>query len=153
MNGAVRRRNYSNVGVPDGALGECIVGFVKLADHARGMQPQAIVAWLATQLADHKLPEMLLLVDHIPVMDYAERNAAKRFISLIDTLYDNAVKLMASAAADPVSLYLATDGNEANEFKRTSSRLIEMSSESYLALPHGHKDSAASGATTGLVET
>jgi cell division protein ZapE len=94
-----------------------------------------------------------LLVDHIPVMDYAERNAAKRFISLIDTLYDNAVKLMASAAADPVSLYLATDGNEANEFKRTSSRLIEMSSKSYLSLPHGRKDSAASGSSTGLVET
>ncbi len=94
-----------------------------------------------------------ILVDHIPVMDYPQRNAAKRFISLIDTLYDNAVKLMASAAADPVSLYLATDGNEANEFKRTSSRLIEMSSESYLALPHGRKDSSASGATTGLVET
>jgi cell division protein ZapE len=94
-----------------------------------------------------------ILVDHVPVMDYAERNAAKRFISLIDTLYDNAVKLMASAAADPVSLYLATDGNEANEFKRTSSRLIEMSSESYLALPHGRKDSAASGSSTGLVET
>ena len=80
-------------------------------------------------------------------------NAAKRFISLIDTLYDNGVKLMASASADPVSLYVATDGVEANEFKRTSSRLIEMSSESYLALPHGHKDSSASGATTGLVET
>jgi cell division protein ZapE len=94
-----------------------------------------------------------ILVDRVPVMDYAERNAAKRFISLIDTLYDNAVKLMASAAADPVSLYVATDGNEANEFKRTSSRLIEMSSESYLALPHGRKDSAASGSSTGLVET
>ena len=94
-----------------------------------------------------------ILVDHIPVMDYPDRNAAKRFISLIDTLYDNAVKLMASAQADPVSLYLATDGNEANEFKRTSSRLIEMSSDSYLALPHGRKDSAASGASTGLVET
>ena len=94
-----------------------------------------------------------ILVDHIPVMDYPQRNAAKRFISLIDTLYDNAVKLLASAAADPVLLYLASDGNEANEFKRTSSRLIEMSSESYLALPHGRKDSSASGATTGLVET
>jgi len=94
-----------------------------------------------------------VMVDHIPVMDYAERNAAKRFIALIDTLYDNAVKLMASAAADPVSLYVASEGNEANEFKRTSSRLIEMSSESYLALPHGHKDSAASGSSTGLVET
>jgi cell division protein ZapE len=94
-----------------------------------------------------------ILVDRIPVMDYPERNAAKRFISLIDALYDNAVKLMASADANPVSLYLATDGNEANEFKRTSSRLIEMSSDSYLALPHGRKDSAASGASTGLVET
>jgi cell division protein ZapE len=94
-----------------------------------------------------------ILIDHIPAMDYPERNAAKRFISLIDTLYDNAVKLMASAAADPVSLYLANEGNEANEFKRTSSRLIEMSSESYLALPHGRKDSEASGSSTGLVET
>jgi cell division protein ZapE len=86
-------------------------------------------------------------------MGYGERNAAKRFISLIDTLYDNAVKLMASAEANPVSLYLASEGNEANEFKRTSSRLIEMSSESYLRLPHGHKDSAASGSSSGLVET
>src|SRR5467141_3093110 len=94
-----------------------------------------------------------ILIDRIPVMDYPERNAAKRFVSLIDTLYDNAVKLMASAQADPLSLYLATDGHEANEFKRTSSRLIEMSSESYLALPHGHKDSAASGSSAGLVET
>jgi len=94
-----------------------------------------------------------ILVDHIPVMDYPERNAAKRFISLIDTLYDNAVKLMASASANPVSLYVATEGTEAHEFKRTSSRLIEMSSSSYLALPHGRKDSSASGASTGLVET
>src|SRR5467141_5005565 len=94
-----------------------------------------------------------LMIDRIPVMDYPERNAAKRFIALIDTLYDNGVKLMASAEADPASLYRATDGVEASEFKRTSSRLIEMSSESYLALPHGHKDSAASGSSAGLVET
>ncbi|MBR1169496.1 cell division protein ZapE [Bradyrhizobium liaoningense] len=94
-----------------------------------------------------------ILVDHIPVMDSSQRNAAKRFITLIDTLYDNAVKLMASADANPISLYLATDGVEAMEFKRTASRLIEMSSESYLALPHGRKDSTASGSTKGLVET
>jgi cell division protein ZapE len=94
-----------------------------------------------------------IMVDRIPVMDDPERNAAKRFIALIDTLYDNAVKLMASAEADPQSLYVATDGDEANEFKRTASRLIEMSSEFYLALPHGHKDSIASGSSTGLVET
>jgi cell division protein ZapE len=94
-----------------------------------------------------------IMIDRIPVMDYGERNAAKRFIALIDTLYDNSVKLMASAEADPMSLYLATEGYEANEFKRTSSRLIEMGSESYLARAHGQKDSAASGVATGLVET
>jgi cell division protein ZapE len=94
-----------------------------------------------------------IMIDRIPVMDYPDRNVAKRFIALIDTLYDNAVKVMASADADPLSLYLATEGDEANEFKRTSSRLIEMSSETYLALPHGHKDSAATGSSTGLVET
>jgi cell division protein ZapE len=94
-----------------------------------------------------------IMIDRIPVMDYPERNIAKRFIALIDTFYDNAVKVMASADADPMSLYVATEGDEANEFKRTSSRLIEMSSESYLALPHGHKDSAATGSSTGLVET
>ncbi|MBR0960462.1 cell division protein ZapE [Bradyrhizobium japonicum] len=94
-----------------------------------------------------------ILVDHIPVMDFSQRNAAKRFITLIDALYDNAVKLMASADANPISLYLATEGTEAMEFKRTASRLIEMSSETYLALPHGRKDSTASGSTKGLVET
>src|SRR3954454_7430105 len=94
-----------------------------------------------------------IMIDRIPVMDYAQRNVAKRFIALIDTLYDNAVKVMASAEADPLSLYRATEGYEANEFKRTSSRLIEMSSESYLGLPHGRRDSIATGSSTGLVET
>jgi cell division protein ZapE len=94
-----------------------------------------------------------LMIDDIPAMDVADRNAAKRFIALIDTLYDNAVKLMASADADPLSLYRATDGTEAMEFQRTASRLIEMSSESYLALPHGRSHSEASGASTGLAET
>lgn len=94
-----------------------------------------------------------LIIDRIPAMAYERRNTAKRFITLIDTLYDNAVKLMASAEADPLSLYGATEGVEANEFKRTASRLIEMGSESYLALPHGRSDSTASGSTTGLVET
>ncbi|MEH2481392.1 cell division protein ZapE [Nitrobacteraceae bacterium AZCC 2146] len=94
-----------------------------------------------------------LFIDRIPMMDYGDRNAAKRFIALIDTLYDNAVKLMASAAAEPHALYQAGEGFEAMEFARTSSRLFEMGSETYLALHHGRGDSTASGSSTGLVET
>jgi cell division protein ZapE len=94
-----------------------------------------------------------ILIDRIPVMDYPERNAAKRFIALIDTLYDNAVKLVASAEAEPGALYCANEGFEASEFKRTASRLIEMRSEAYLALPHGQGHAVASHSREGLVET
>jgi cell division protein ZapE len=94
-----------------------------------------------------------LIIDRIPTLDMSRRNVAKRFITLIDTLYDNSVKLMASAAADPLSLYDASEGVEAFEFQRTASRLTEMGSETYLALPHGRGDSTASGVSTGLVET
>jgi len=93
-----------------------------------------------------------VVLDHVPIMHYENRNAAKRFITLIDTFYDNAVKLVASAEADPTSLYRAEDGVEVNEFKRTSSRLIEMGSESYLMLPHGSRDKLTSGSREGLVE-
>jgi cell division protein ZapE len=93
-----------------------------------------------------------IVLDRIPVMGYEQRNEAKRFIALIDTLYDNGVKLVASADAAPVALYRANDGFEAQEFNRTASRLIEMGSRSYLALPHG-RPSAASGSTEGIVET
>ena len=93
-----------------------------------------------------------VILDHIPVMDYAQRNEAKRFIILIDTFYDNAVKLLASARAQPDELYIATDGNEANEFKRTASRLIEMRSQAYLGLPHGPRQGPGFDAKA-IVET
>jgi cell division protein ZapE len=93
-----------------------------------------------------------ILIDRIPVMDFPRRNEAKRFITLIDTLYDQAVKLVASAEAEPDALYRAEDGNEAMEFRRTASRLIEMRSDSYLALPHGRRDSPGQ-MREGIVET
>jgi cell division protein ZapE len=94
-----------------------------------------------------------LILDHVPVMTYDTRNAAKRFIILIDTFYDMNVKLIASAAAEPDALYQADEGFEAQEFKRTASRLIEMRSQAYLAQPHGAALSQASGSSAGLVET
>jgi cell division protein ZapE len=94
-----------------------------------------------------------IILDHIPVMDYSRRNEAKRFIILIDTLYDHAVKLLASAEAQPDHLYVATEGFEANEFKRTASRLIEMRSQAYLGLPHGPRAPQGLDWSDKIVET
>lgn len=81
-----------------------------------------------------------LVIDGIEVMDPSERNVVRRFITLIDALYDHAVKLVASAEAPPTALYLNGFGREAVEFERTISRLIEMQSQHYMALPHGRKE-------------
>jgi cell division protein ZapE len=95
-----------------------------------------------------------LVVENIPVMSADQKNEAKRFILLIDTLYDNAVKLIASAAAEPNALYQGTEGFETFEFHRTASRLIEMRSDVYLALPHGRRDMrGGGGGMGGIVET
>ena len=94
-----------------------------------------------------------VIVEDIPRLTFERRNEAKRFITLIDALYDARVKLLASAETEANELYQADTGREAFEFDRTVSRLIEMRSEDYLALPHGKADSTGSGQTTGLVET
>jgi len=94
-----------------------------------------------------------VILENIPMMTFDQRNEAKRFIMLIDALYDGHVKLLASAQAEVPELYHADTGREAFEFYRTVSRLIEMRSEEYLSLPHGRSDSEASGSTTGLAET
>jgi len=94
-----------------------------------------------------------LILEDIPRMGFERRNEAKRFIMLIDALYDSHVKILASAEAEAPELYQADTGREAFEFDRTVSRLIEMRSGDYLSLPHGPVDSADSGQSTGLVET
>jgi cell division protein ZapE len=77
-----------------------------------------------------------VIVDRIPIIADEERDVARRFILLIDTLYDHGVNLVASAAAEPMELYRAVDGEEALAFPRTVSRLIEMRSAAYLAGAH-----------------
>jgi cell division protein ZapE len=129
--------------VPRAAMGVARFFFHDLCE-----QPLAAADYLRIVHEFHTL-----IVDRIPVMGFDERNAAKRFIILIDTLYDHAVKLIASAAAEPDGLYRAGEGFEASEFKRTASRLIEMRSQSYLALPHGRRDSAARESNERIVKT
>lgn len=71
-----------------------------------------------------------LILENVPVMDRSMRNEAKRFVTLVDALYETKTKLVMSAAGEPQALYQKGDG--AFEFERTVSRLIEMRSEDYL---------------------
>ncbi len=71
-----------------------------------------------------------VIVEGIPKLSKAKRNEAKRFVTLIDALYDNHVRLIASAEVPPGKIY--PEGDHAFEFNRTASRLMEMQSEDYL---------------------
>ena len=73
-----------------------------------------------------------IFIDHVPVLGEGKRNEAKRFILLIDTLYDHRMRLVMSAAAPPEGLYIAKRGTEVFEFERTASRLVEMQSRDWL---------------------
>jgi len=73
-----------------------------------------------------------VFIDRVPVLGEGKRNEAKRFILLIDTLYDHHVRLVVSAEAAPQELYVAKRGVEVFEFERTASRLIEMQSRDWL---------------------
>ena len=78
-----------------------------------------------------------VFVENVPLMDRSVQNHAKRFINLIDMLYDNGTRLVISAEGPPESLYSADSGTEAFEFARTVSRLHEMQSVEYLAAKTG----------------
>jgi len=123
------------------------MGVARFSFHDLCEQPLGAIDYLRIAHEFHTI-----MVDRVPIMTYAERNEAKRFIVLIDTIYDAGVKLLASAAAAPAALYKGIEGYEASEFKRTASRIIEMGSTEYLALPHGRR-MAVTGSAEGIVET
>lgn len=74
-----------------------------------------------------------IVLEGVPVMDEAERNEARRFIALVDALYDTKRRLIVSADAPAEDLYRHRSGKEAFEFQRTVSRLHEMRSDAYVA--------------------
>jgi cell division protein ZapE len=126
-----QRRNLAVLGrtleVPEAAG-----GFARFPFDALCARPLAAADFL--EIAHHFAT---VFIDRIPVMGSEMRNEARRFMSLIDTLYDEGVHLVCSAAAPPGMLYVAGDGVDA--FRRTSSRLIEMQSEDYLMRGHGRR--------------
>ncbi len=111
--------------VPKSLKGVGVFSFKRLCAEARGASD-----YLALAQAYHTV-----IVVGIPQMDRDMRNEAARFVTLVDALYENRVKLFATAAVEPEVLYPAGDG--AFEFERTVSRLMEMQSAEYMALGHG----------------
>ena len=109
------------ISVPQAAMGAARFGFNDLCD-----APLGSLDYLALAREFHTL-----VIDDIPVLGPARRDVARRFITLIDTLYDNHVCLIASADAEPDALYPEGDGAE--QFVRTASRLTEMRSDAFLA--------------------
>jgi len=75
-----------------------------------------------------------VLLSDVPILDELKADQARRFINLVDVLYDHNVKLIISAEAPAAELYIGT--RLEFEFRRTVSRLQEMQSHDYLALGH-----------------
>jgi len=68
----------------------------------------------------------LIMLTDVPRLTPDQRNAARRLITLIDILYDGGRSLIVTADGEPSELYRAAEGNEATEFARSASRLMEM---------------------------
>ncbi len=111
--------------VPKSLKGVAVFSFKRLCGEARGA---------ADYLAIARRFHTVILVG-IPRLGPENRNEAARFVTLIDALYEQKVKLLAAADAEPEELYEKGDGRF--EFERTVSRLMEMRSDDYLAEGHG----------------
>jgi len=110
--------------VPAAARGVARFGFAELCE-----RPLGAADYLAVARAYHTV-----VLDGVPALTPQQRDVAKRFVVLIDALYEHKVKLIAAAAAAPEALYPA--GDTAFEFQRTASRLMEMQAADYLDAPH-----------------
>ena len=105
--------------VPQAAKGVARMTFAALCE-----KPLGAADYLALTEAFHTL-----LLEGVPRMNRDHRNEAKRFVTLVDTLYESRTRLICSAEAPPEELY--TEGDGSFEFQRTVSRLMEMQSRDY----------------------
>ena len=118
--------------VPEQSRGAALFDFAELC-----MQPLGPLDYLAIAHEFHTV-----LIANVPQLDRQRRAEARRFINLIDTLYDARVGLIVSAAVEPDDIY--PKGDEAFLFERTASRLIEMRSDGYLGSRADRTGTAAS---------
>lgn len=116
--------NGRSITIDETVEGVALISFSELCE-----QPLGPADYLAIAQRFHTI-----LLRGIPMMGPENRNEAKRFVTLIDALYEARVNLVCSAQAPPELLYEQGDG--AFEFERTVSRLMEMQSEDYIAQPH-----------------
>jgi cell division protein ZapE len=116
------------IDVPLSARGVARFSFEELCDN-----PLGAADYLAIAKKFHTL-----ILSGIPRLTPARRNEAKRFIALMDTLYEHNVKLVCSAEAAPDEIYPEGDG--VDTFQRAVSRLLEMQGDAYLAQPHLAED-------------
>lgn len=106
--------------IPHAGHGVARISFADLCE-----KPLGATDYLALAGAYHTI-----VLDHVPKLTYDRRNEAKRFITLIDILYERHRRIIISADASPEKLHV--DGDHADEFVRTVSRLKEMQSQDYL---------------------
>jgi cell division protein ZapE len=119
-----------SIRVPLAAMGAARFGFSDLCERPLGARDYLRLSHAYDTL----------MIDGVPQFSRQNSDAAKRFILLVDTLYDRGVKLAASFAV-PLD-DLGQDDRTAAEFARTASRLMEMQSEAYLEAPHKAGDGA-----------
>ncbi|HWB44832.1 MAG TPA: cell division protein ZapE [Hyphomicrobiaceae bacterium] len=107
--------------VPKASMGVARFAFADLCE-----RPLGTLDYLQIARTFH-----VVFIDAIPVLSRSRADVARRFINLVDTLYDNRVCLVASAAAEPADLFASAEAGLLAD--RTVSRLMEMRSEGYLS--------------------